>query len=132
MRGKRFIERCALILFGCSMGLCQPGDLSAISGTVTDADGEPVACVMFEAMGAGGVFTGFSDSSGGYEILLAPGFYDLRTMHMGYESVVVEGVEVLPDQTTVQDITLQAVVPDAVISGHVSLDGQPLEGVAVE
>ncbi len=87
------------ILFG--------GTTGKLVGTLTDADsGEPL-------IGANIFLTGTtlgaaSNENGNYVILnIPPGTYEVRYSFIGYETVVVEDVRIIVDQTTTIDIRMR-------------------------
>lgn len=83
------------------------GTTGKLVGTLTDADsGEPL-------IGANIFLTGTtlgaaSNENGNYVILnIPPGTYEVRYSFIGYETVVVEDVRIIVDQTTTIDIRMR-------------------------
>ncbi|MFO7948844.1 MAG: TonB-dependent receptor [Candidatus Fermentibacteraceae bacterium] len=91
----------ALILFSISLA----STTGTVTGRVTDGSGEPVpgATVLVE----GTSFGAMADGNGEYVISrLSPGDYALTARMVGMETVSVEGVTVVSDQTTRIDFQL--------------------------
>ncbi len=76
------------------------GTTGKLTGKVTDSQtGEPLpgANILFNGTSIGGA----SDPDGNFIILnIPPGTYDVRVSYLGYETVLVEGVKIIVDQTT--------------------------------
>ena len=82
------------------------GTTGKLSGTVTDAgtgEGLPFVNITLEGTQMGAA----TDIDGNYVILnIPPGTYTVRFQYIGYQTVVVEGVQISIDLTTKQDIAL--------------------------
>ena len=98
--------------------------LGALQGTVSDlATGAPIAgaVIGFEDS-SGWSLPGEGGSDGAYAKTLPAGTYDLNVSAFGYLPQVDAGVDVLPAQTTVHDITMDA-APIWTVSGYVTALG---------
>lgn len=89
---------CAVALFG--------GVTGKIKGKVTDKNsGDPLigANILIEGNSLGAA----TDIDGNYFIInIPPGTYNVRYSFIGYESVVVTGVQVFTDKTSIQNVEL--------------------------
>jgi len=85
-----------------------------ITGRVTDsATGEALNSARIELIDAGGRISGssFSDQDGQFRFTgVAGGTYSLSVSLVGYETLVIEGLQVVSGQTTMQAITLSSSV----------------------
>jgi len=102
-----------LLIMGSQIILA--GTAGKLTGRITDATtGEPLigVNVIIAATGQGAA----SDVDGRYYILnVPPGEYDLRCSMIGYSEQHIQGVRVMVDLTTTQDIAMQA----SIIEGDV-------------
>jgi outer membrane receptor protein involved in Fe transport len=101
-RRSGWISAFALLLFP---GASTAGTTGSLSGTVTDASGEPLigASVMVEDTRLGAV----TDADGHYFILaLPPGTYTVDARMVGMTEVSKEGIRVIADQTSRVDFQL--------------------------
>ena len=95
-------------------------DGNVVEGTVTDADGAPVAGTT--------VVTGFGTeaetaSDGSFELYVADGQWDVAVDQFGYQ-VAAESVDVSGGETVTQDLTLDPGVDVAPLSGQPDVIGQ--------
>ncbi|WP_226005885.1 carboxypeptidase regulatory-like domain-containing protein [Natrinema salinisoli] len=98
-----------------------------VEGTVTDADGEPIA----DATVAAGDQQTATDENGTYSLDLEPGEYTLAVSADGYEDAS-ENVTVEAAATTTADVTLEAEPTDGTLEGTVTdADGEPITGATV-
>jgi len=109
------LRRIALILM-VGVQLLYSGTAGKLTGKVTDqSTGEPLigVNVFIPATGQGGA----TDVEGNYYILnIAPGEYQLRCSMIGYSEQIIEGIRIMVDLTTTQDIemTLSIIEGDVV------------------
>ncbi len=103
--------------------------LGALEGTVTDGV-DPVEGVIVKVLGTSSTTT--TDADGFYEFpYLMPSTYNIEFSLFGYETTVVEGVEILEEETSVADATITA-IPTFTVSGTVvGNDELDLEGAMV-
>lgn len=107
--------RIALILL-IGVQFLYSGTAGKLTGKVTDqSTGEPLigVNVFLPATGQGGA----TDAEGNYYILnIAPGEYELRCSMIGYSEQVIEGIRIMVDLTTTQDVqmTLSIIEGDVV------------------
>ena len=71
-----------------------------------------------------GEITTNPDSLGYYSIELEQGTYSVNASLIGYDLFVAEDVVIIPEETTILDITLEEEILFGTVSGHVSLDGE--------
>ena len=105
-----------------------------LAGTVTDVDsGLPIAGATISAITASRTFQTTTAADGTYELFLAAGTYGVSAEAFGYAPSLVEGVVIETDETTVQDLELDA-LPRFDVTGVVSAasDGEPIEGARVK
>lgn len=110
------------------------GGNGAISGAVTDGNGEPIANVTVRT--TEGPVVGVSattDSQGDYSLPDLPeGTYAVTFTRAGFTSRTVTGVEVFRNQTTPLDVTLAADAGTAVLTGTVTdTAGNPVSAATV-
>jgi len=109
------LPRIALILL-IGIQFLYSGTAGKLTGTVTDqSTGEPLigVNVFIPATGQGGA----TDAEGNYYILnIAPGEYQLRCSMIGYSEQVIDGIRIMVDLTTTQDVqmTLSIIEGDVV------------------
>jgi hypothetical protein len=103
----------------------EPGE---VTGTVTDADGQPLVGARVVAVGTGRSTTTASD--GRYRLLLEPGSYTLRFRAAG-KAVVERSVDVTAGSTQVVDASLVAAGLGTVSGTVTSRDGTPIAGATV-
>ncbi|MFW5707132.1 MAG: carboxypeptidase regulatory-like domain-containing protein [Bacteroidota bacterium] len=103
--------------------------LGALEGNVTDGT-DPIEGVMMKVLGTNS--STLTDADGNYEFpYLLPETYNVEFSKFGYETVVVEGVIIEEEATTVQDAALTA-IPQFTVSGNVEgNDGVLQEGAMV-
>jgi len=93
-----------------------PGTTGKLAGTIKDAEtGEPLigANVIIEGTNHGAA----ANSNGEYVILnISPGRYTLKFSFIGYETLVMQDVVIVVDQTTLLQITLN---PQSIEVGEV-------------
>jgi len=94
-------------------------DGNVIKGTVTDADGTPVAGATVETTFGTGIETA---SDGSYQVYVADGQWDLTVDGFGYRTTT-ETVDVSGGETTTLDITLDPAVDVAPLSGQADVMG---------
>jgi outer membrane receptor protein involved in Fe transport len=84
------------------------GTTGKIAGKVTDAaTGEGLAGVNVLVVGT--TFGASTDPEGHYTVInIPPGRYDVRARLIGYTSTTYQNLRVVADQTTLQDVTLEA------------------------
>ncbi|MDF9745116.1 carboxypeptidase regulatory-like domain-containing protein [Natrinema salsiterrestre] len=98
-----------------------------VEGTVTDADGEPIA----DATVTVGDRQTTTDENGTYSLELEPGEYTLAVSADGYEDAS-ETVTVEAAATTTADVTLDAEPSDGTLDGTVTdADGEPIADATV-
>jgi len=95
-------------------------DGNVVEGTVTDADGAPIAGATVE--------TGFGTDAetaddGSFELDVADGQWDVAVDQFGYQ-VATESVDVAGGETVTQDITLDPGVDVAPLAGQPDVTGQ--------
>jgi hypothetical protein len=116
-----------------AMGYCS--GMGTLEGTVTDTSTlSPIEGVKVTAEAAGGFSRDDeTDPQGFYTMDLIEDTYVVTATIYGYEPVTVTGVEVVTDQTTVQDFALTP-LPVYTVSGYVKEAGtnNPLPGAKVE
>jgi hypothetical protein len=99
---------------------CTSGPIGVLQGVVTDIDtGDPIAHAR---VNLGGGILSFTDDSGFYKITLPVGSYDAALSAYGYLPDGATGLEILEDQTTVQDFALTA-APKVTVAGAVTDGG---------
>lgn len=99
-----------------AVGYC--GGMGAIDGTVT-SDGDPLAGVNVLAESLGGfVRSDVTDDLGFYSMQTVSDTYTVTASAYGYETVVIEDVQVTADITTTVDIDMPA-LPTYILSGYV-------------
>lgn len=109
---------------------------SSISGTVTDADsGEPIAGVRIDVLDDNQESTGFEFTAddGTYSIIGIPeGIFSVGAFDGSntYATQIQSGIVFTAGETSVVDFALELPTV-ASISGVVSLDGTPVEGITV-
>ena len=83
-------------------------DFGTLEGTVLDQNGDPVegASVIAQPAPEGNSINALTDPNGYYTMTLVVGVYDVTASKLNYTSQTVNGVEIIVDQTTVQDFTL--------------------------
>jgi len=103
--------------------------LGALEGTVTDGV-DPVEGVMVKVLGTSSATTSAAD--GTYEFpYLVPATYNVEFSLFGYETTVVEAVEILEEEITVADATITT-IPTYTVSGTiVGNDALDLEGAVI-
>ena len=83
------------------------GTTGKLTGKITDAQtGDPLpgANILIVGTGLGGA----ADENGNYIILnIPPDNYTVKVSYLGYETVLVEGVKVIVDQTTILPVQLK-------------------------
>jgi hypothetical protein len=95
------------LVFGASVLAAQA--TAKIEGRVRDASGQPIANAQVFIVGT--AFSALSNPQGYYFINNVPsGSVSMRAAFVGYQPVVVNGVQVLGGQTMTQDFTLKASV----------------------
>ncbi|MCF8241996.1 MAG: TonB-dependent receptor [Melioribacteraceae bacterium] len=101
--------------------LLNAGTTGKLTGTVTDAaTGEalPFVNITIEGTNLGAA----TDLDGNYVILnIPPGKYNVKYQYIGYQAVVVEGVQISIDLTTTQDIELSSA---SVELGEIVVEGK--------
>ena len=97
------------------------GTTGKLTGTVTDAEtGEPLPFVNITLEGT--QMGAATDIDGNYVILnIQPGTYNVKFQYIGYQTVVVEGVQISIDLTTRQDVELR---PTSVELGEIVVQGR--------
>jgi len=113
---KRFLLMCTLLIFTISLNLFS-GTTGKISGRVTDAKSNEAL------VGANIILTGTSlgsivDLDGYYTILnIPPGNYEVQFRFIGYRTYVVKQLQVMSDNTTKLDASMQedVVTADVVV-----------------
>ncbi len=111
---------------GAVAGLAQSGFITGTvtrEGSGTAVDGATV--VALSHSGSGG--TTVTDEDGSYLLALAPGMYDLTTSAFGYETRLVQGVQVVTGTTTAVNIPL-ALLPTGRVQGQITAaaTGEPV------
>lgn len=104
-----------------------------LTGTITDADtAAPIAGAAVIAHDGNRPFRTTTRADGTYAMLLAAGTYTVTASGFGYASAVAPTVVVVTDETTQQDLALDA-LPRHRLSGTVRAaeDGSPLAGATV-
>lgn len=83
---------------------------TTVSGTVKDADGDPIAAALVQVKDAAGSTVGqdTTDPQGNYSILLAPGTYNITVTATGYEPYTA-AITVQPNVPLAHDVTLTKV-----------------------
>ena len=106
------------------------GDAGMVSGTITDAEGAPVAAATVSVTGAVERETTTAED-GTYAMTLPVGTYDVTVSAYGYEATTVSA-DITVDETTIVDVTLEQADSFAV-TGTVTdeLSGAPLAGATV-
>ncbi len=111
-------------LFVIVNGFLFAGTTGKITGIVTDAqNGEPLigANILIEGTNLGAA----TDIEGKFLILnIPPGTYSVRVSYLGYETVLVEGVKIVVDQTTELPLKLSIKsieVNEVVVTAHAPL-----------
>ena len=111
-------------LFVIVNGFLFAGTTGKITGIVTDAqNGEPLigANILIESTNLGAA----TDIEGKFLILnIPPGTYSVRVSYLGYETVLVEGVKIVVDQTTELPLKLSIKsieVNEVVVTAHAPL-----------
>jgi hypothetical protein len=104
--------------------------IGTIAGTASDGDGNPLDGV---SISIGGEEEAMTDSDGSYSFDIGIGIYSLNASKLGYNDDNATGVEVLEDQTTTVDFTLNA-IPTVSVSGNVTGFDAPegLEGATID
>ena len=105
-----------------------------LAGTVTDLDTtDPIAGATVTASAGGREFSATTESDGTYELFLAAGEYAVTAVAFGYAQSAAALVTINTDQTTVQDVELDA-LPRFDVTGVVTAasDGAPIEGATVK
>lgn len=85
------------------------GQQSAISGTVTGADGSPLANVTVQVVGT--ELGALTDDAGEFRIPIDPGTYELRARLIGYRQLT-RSVTVEPDEVTRVSLVLRSQAVD--------------------
>ena len=84
-----------------------------LSGRVLDANGEPLIAASVLVVGT--TYGAATDLDGVYNVLrIPPGTVDVRVSSIGYQTQVLEGVQIRSNTTTELDVTLQ----DEVVAGE--------------
>ena len=95
-----------LIIISCSLSYTFAGTTGKITGKVTDSktkEALPFVNVIVEGTNLGAA----TDIDGNYVILnVPPGKYNIRAQYIGYQTVLVENIEVNIDLTTTVDFEL--------------------------
>ena len=105
-----------------------------LAGTVTDVDtADPIGGATVAAVGNGRTFNATTAADGTYELFLAAGTYAVSGVAFGYAQTAVAGVVIETDETTNQDLQLDA-LPRFDVTGVVTAasDGAPIEGATVK
>jgi subtilisin family serine protease len=105
-----------------------------LAGTVTDLDtGDPIGGATVTASAGGRDFSATTASDGTYDMFLAAGEYAVTGIAFGYALSAVEVVTIVTDETTTQDLELDA-LPRFDVTGVVTAasDGAPIEGASVK
>ena len=105
-----------------------------LAGTVTDVDTtDPIGGATVAAVGNGRTFNATTAADGTYELFLAAGTYAVSGVAFGYAQTAVAGVVIETDETTNQDLQLDA-LPRFDVTGVVTAasDGAPIEGATVK
>ncbi len=77
-----------------------------LSGRVLDANGEPL--ISASVLVVGTTYGAATDLDGVYNVLrIPPGTVDVRVSSIGYQTQVIEGVQIRSNTTTELDVTLQ-------------------------
>jgi hypothetical protein len=112
-----------------------------LSGRVTGSDtgnGLAAARITVQAAGQTPVLTS-TDYQGDYDLLLKPGVYTLTVQAYGYFSIIIPGVQIVPNQTTTYNValdpapryTLSGTIRDAVtgwpLYAKIHIQGDPLD-----
>jgi subtilisin family serine protease len=94
-------------------------DGNVVEGTVTDADGQPVAGAAVETTFGTSTETG---ADGSYRVYVADGQWDLTVDEFGFQTAT-ETVDVSGGETVTQDVTLDPAVDVAPLSGQADVMG---------
>jgi len=103
-----------VLLWGlCCFSILMAGNTGKISGTVTDKrTGEPLIGANIIVKGT--IFGASTDENGNYYILQVPqGRYKVMCSYIGYQSVIVERVDVSVDLTTQVNFELESTALEA-------------------
>ncbi|KUG26268.1 tonb-dependent receptor [hydrocarbon metagenome] len=103
---KKFIYLVLLAVFVHSFINIQASTTGKLTGLVTDATtGEPLPFVNITLEGTN--IGAATDINGNYTILnISPGVYSVKFQYIGYQTVIVEGVQISIDLTTRQNVEL--------------------------
>ncbi len=108
-----------------------PGNIAV---TVVDADGNPLADALVEAMSEDTLAASDTTDANGEVVLeVQPGTYNVEATKAGYQRPDPEGVDVAATETSEVALTMQSEPPGS-ISGLVARDlsGEPVGGMTVE
>jgi Carboxypeptidase regulatory-like domain/TonB-dependent Receptor Plug Domain len=102
------------------MGMCTWGQTSGeIHGKVVDAQGQPLTGVIVTADNGGALMGDASDLDGKFRIKpLEGGVYQVMYAFMGFDTLIVNNVSVLPDQITKLDEQTLTIGPEVVVFDH--------------
>ncbi len=111
---KRFV--CAFALVG--IGLCGYGVAQTSSGTLTGriterSTGQPIAGAII-SFARDGAEIATTDDEGIYRARVRPGVYDLRAGAAGFQSLILAGISITGDRTTVVNFELQITISESV------------------
>jgi outer membrane receptor protein involved in Fe transport len=111
-----------LILFFLIQSCLMAGVTGKLAGKITDGKtGEPLigANVLIEGTGLGGA----TDVNGQFVIInIPPGTFKVKVSFIGYETVLVENVKIIVDQTTQLDLELS---PKSLQVGEIVVTARP-------
>ncbi len=104
----------------------------SVAGIVTNTDGDPIVNVVCQVEGLSNSSLSFDDGS--YEIFFIPaGTYNISFTKPGYETLVVENVEVTDGGTTNLDVQLQQISGTGTLICYVENSFQiPINGATIE
>ena len=94
---------------------CSKGPTGTVQGTVTSGGGSPLQGATVHV----GAFSATTNSSGFYQIAVAPGDYDVYAEAFGYTPSTPVPVNVVEDETDVVDIVLTS-TSSATVDGYVT------------
>ncbi|NQV51370.1 MAG: TonB-dependent receptor [Candidatus Marinimicrobia bacterium] len=105
----RKLSRFILLLIGLPVILLS-GVTGKLSGTITDADDQtPIIGATIQLVGTN--YGRISDASGHFIILnITPGNYDVKISFIGYETVIIESLDIRVDLTSTIEVNMRPAV----------------------